>query len=137
MNARKNNATLGFNRFVTTPWRKTRVNGAGVYGVMAYNVEQRRREIGLRLALGASPDGVIRLVLQNAAVLAGLGTVIGVVAAIATGRALRGMLFGVSSSDPVILTMVSLLLVVVSILASAIPAWKAARIDPLTALSGG
>jgi putative ABC transport system permease protein len=107
----------------------------GVYGVMAYSVEQRRREIGVRLALGASPGSVVRFVLGNALTIAGVGVLIGVFGAVIAGRSMAGLLFGVAPGDPRILVGAGLLMLAASAIASWIPAARAARIDPLQALS--
>jgi putative ABC transport system permease protein len=107
----------------------------GVYGVVAYSVARKRREIGLRLALGASPRGVVGLVLGRTLALAGAGIVAGVVGALLTGRALAGMLFGVAPNEPLILATVAALLALATVAASSLPAWRASRIDPSVALS--
>lgn len=107
----------------------------GVYGVMAYGVEQRRREIGVRLALGASPGNVVRLVLGNALGLSATGVMLGVLGALVAGRSMAGLLFGVSPGEPLILAGASGLLLAASLIASWIPAGRAGRIDPLSALS--
>ena len=106
----------------------------GLYGVMAYLVAGRTREIGVRVALGATRGEIIRLVLGDGLrpALAGLGTGIGV--ALLSGRLIEGLLFGVSPQDPAILVFVALLLAAVALAATVVPAWRAARIDPLVAL---
>jgi putative ABC transport system permease protein len=108
----------------------------GAYGVMAYGVEQRRREIGVRLVLGASPGDVIRLVVGQTAAIASLGVVFGLIGALAFQRALSGMLFGVSATDPRLLASVGLLLLLATVAAGWIPALRAARIDPATTVGG-
>jgi putative ABC transport system permease protein len=107
----------------------------GVYGVVAYGVARRRREIGLRLALGATPGGVVGLVLAQTLKLAGIGIVLGVVGALLGGKAMAGLLFGVTPNDPVFMGTVAVFLAVTSTVASLIPAWRASRIDPSVALS--
>ncbi|MCU1339936.1 MAG: hypothetical protein JWO19_5517, partial [Bryobacterales bacterium] len=107
---------------------------AGVYGVMAYAVSQRSNEIGLRMALGASTGSVLRLVLRQGLVYAALGLALGLVAAIAATRLLTSMLFQVRPNDPWVYLAVAVLLGVVTLLASYVPARRAAKIDPLTAL---
>jgi len=107
---------------------------AGVYGVMAYAVGQRTNEIGLRMALGASPGDVLRLVLRQAFGLAGAGLLIGLVAAAAATRLLTSMLFEVKPADPLTYAAVAALLSIVALAASYIPARRAARVDPLMAL---
>jgi predicted permease len=107
---------------------------AGVYGVMAYAVGQRSSEVGLRMALGASTGSVLRLVLAQGLVLAGLGLALGLAAAVAGTRLLTSMLFRVQPNDPVVYLAVAVLLGTVAVLASYIPARRASKIDPLTAI---
>jgi ABC-type antimicrobial peptide transport system permease subunit len=107
---------------------------AGVYGMMAYAVGQRSNEIGLRMALGASAGSVIRLILRQGLVLAGFGLVVGLAIAMAGTRLLTTMLFQVKPNDPIVYVAVVVLLGVVALVASYVPARRAARIDPLTAL---
>ena len=106
----------------------------GLYGVVAYAVSCRRREIGLRLALGSTSAGIARWVLGQGAVLVLAGVGIGLVGALASGQLLQGLLFGVASSDSVTLTLVPLLLASVAILASWHPARRATRVDPAVVL---
>lgn len=106
----------------------------GLYGVVAYSVGQRTREIGLRVALGASHRLVYRLVMGEALRLAGLGTIVGIVGAVMAARLMRRLLFEVSSSDPLILLSSGLVLVLAALLASYFPARRAASIDPITVL---
>ena len=108
--------------------------GAGIFGALAGTVAERRREIGLRSALGATPGRIVGLVVGQGAVLAALGIAIGFVAALAGTRAIQGMLFGVASGDLVTIAMVTLVVGVAAIAASAIPAWRAVRLDPIIAL---
>ena len=110
------------------------VGAVGLYGVIAYVVTLRTRELGLRLALGAAPRCVLGLVLREGVMLGVVGVVAGLAAFAAIARFLRGLLFGVGPSDPVTLAVVACTLVAVAALASAIPAWRASRIDPLEAL---
>ena len=107
---------------------------AGVYGVMAYAVGQRSSEIGLRMALGASTTSVLRLILRQGLVLAALGLATGLAVAVAGARLLRAMLFQVQPNDPSVYLAVVVLLGAVTLLAGYIPARRASRIDPLTAL---
>jgi putative ABC transport system permease protein len=107
---------------------------AGVYGVMAYAVGQRTNEIVLRIALGAGTASVLRLVLGQGLALAGLGLALGLAAAIAGTRLLTTMLFRVQPNDPVVHLAVAVLLGMVALVASYIPARRASRIDPLTAI---
>ncbi|HEY2747255.1 MAG TPA: FtsX-like permease family protein, partial [Polyangia bacterium] len=106
----------------------------GVYGVMSYTVTQRRREIGIRVAVGAQVGQILRLVLGESLRLAALGAVIGIAGALLVGRLGRSLVYGVSDSDPLTLVAVSLLLVAVSVAASLLPAWRATRVDPMEAL---
>ncbi len=107
---------------------------AGVYGVMSYVVGQRSNELGLRMALGASPGDVLRLVLRQALILAGTGIVVGLAGAIVVTQLLGSMLFGVKATDPMTYAGVVVLLAIVALVASYIPARRAARVDPIVAL---
>lgn len=106
----------------------------GIYGVLAFAVQQRTGEIGVRLAIGASPSDVQRLVMRQGMTLAGIGLVAGAVAALMGGRVLESQLFGVDSSDPLTLLSVLLTLGVAALLACYMPARRATRVAPLTAL---
>ena len=106
----------------------------GLYGVMAYLVAQRQAELGIRLALGGGPGDVARLVIGDGMRMALLGIVIGTVASLALGRALEGLLYGTRPTDPVTYAVIAAILAVVSLLASAIPARRATRSDPVDAL---
>lgn len=106
----------------------------GVYGVMAYSVSQRTQELGIRRALGAEGRDIVRLVLRQGALLAGLGAVIGLALAFAATRGLSAFLFGVSAFDPVVFGGVTVALVGAAVLASLLPARRATRVDPLVAL---
>lgn len=110
------------------------LSAIGIYGIMAYTVSRRTREIGVRVALGASRRDVLGLVLGRAMRLAGLGLVLGLLAALAAGRVLRSLLLGVSGSDPLTFASIGALLAAVALLASWLPALRAARVDPMTAL---
>lgn len=107
---------------------------AGVYGVMAYAVEQRSKEIGLRMALGASTDSVLRLILRQGLTLASLGLALGLAGAVAATRLLTTVLFEVRPNDPWVYLAVAILLGVVTLVASYVPARRASNVDPLTAL---
>jgi predicted permease len=107
---------------------------AGVYGVMAYTVGQRSGEIGLRMALGADTADVLRLVLRQGLALAAVGLVIGLAGAFAASRLLTSMLFEVKANDPLTYAGVAVLLGLVTLAASYIPARRAAKVDPLVAL---
>ncbi|HEY4099825.1 MAG TPA: ABC transporter permease [Gemmatimonadales bacterium] len=106
----------------------------GIYGVMSFAVAQRTREFGLRVALGASRENVIGLVLYQGVVLAAVGTVIGLAGALGLTRLITSQLYGVGANDPGTFAVVTLLLLAVALAASVIPAWRATRIDPLVAL---
>jgi putative ABC transport system permease protein len=110
------------------------LGAVGIYGVMSYLVSQRSREMGIRLALGASRRAVIGLVVRRAAMLAAVGAVIGVIASLAATRSLRQLLFGISATDPLTLISVPLLFLAVAALASYAPALRATRVDPASAL---
>ena len=112
----------------------TLLSAVGIFGVMNYSVALRRREIGLRLAVGAQPRQVLVLILKQGLLLTIFGIVLGLVAAFALTRLLSGLLFGVGAFDATTFSTISLLLVVVSLLACYLPARRAMRIDPLQAL---
>ncbi|HYO82902.1 MAG TPA: ABC transporter permease [Bryobacteraceae bacterium] len=106
----------------------------GVYGVMAFAVGQRSSEIGLRMALGASNGAVLQMFLRHGLVLVGIGLAIGLGAALVASRLIGSMLFEVKPNDPVVYLTVSVVLAIVTLIASYIPARRAARVDPLTAI---
>ena len=106
----------------------------GTYGVLAYMVTERRREIGIRMALGADQGTVVGDVMRQGLSLAGVGIVAGLVAALGLGRLVASLLFGVSAADPVTLVAVMATIAAVAALASGLPAWRASRVDPTIAL---
>ena len=106
----------------------------GLYGVLAYLVNQRTREIGVRIALGARTTSVLGMIVGRGLRLAGVGVAIGLGASFLLTRLMSGVLYGVSPTDPITFAGVALALLAVAALASAIPAFRAARVDPLTAL---
>jgi putative ABC transport system permease protein len=107
---------------------------SGLYGVIYYLVAQRTREIGIRMALGADKTRVVRLVLSQGALLVGMGIVVGLVGAFALSQLLGAMLYGVGAHDPVTFASVPVVLALVALVATLIPAWRAARMDPVIAL---
>jgi putative ABC transport system permease protein len=107
---------------------------AGVYGVMAYTVSQRIPELGVRIALGATPEHIRRLILGQGAALAGAGLVLGMGLALVSGRVLRGFLFGVSATDPIVLASVVAAVALATLTACYIPVRRAIRVDPMVAL---
>ena len=107
---------------------------AGVYGLMAYSVARRTREIGIRVAVGSSPGRIVGLVLGESLKLVLLGVLVGVPGAVAVMKAIHGMVFGLSPVDPLSLGASVVALCLTGTAASAIPAWRAARLDPVRAL---
>ena len=106
----------------------------GLYGVMSYLVSLRRREIGIRMALGATRQAVLALVAGHGMRLTLTGVAIGLAGAFAVGRLIRGQLFGVGGVDPATLIGAPLVLLLVALAACAVPALRASRVDPVTAL---
>jgi putative ABC transport system permease protein len=106
----------------------------GIYGLLAYMVGQRSREIGLRLALGAQRADVLRLVMGKGLVLAAIGIAAGLIFSASSASTMASLLYGVRSHDPAVFLMAPLLLLIVALLASYIPAWRATKVDPNAAL---
>jgi putative ABC transport system permease protein len=106
----------------------------GVYSVMAYFVSQRTKEVGIRMALGANHQAILKMVLRSAVLLSAVGAVLGLVGSFALTRVLRDMLFQVNPADPIVLSGVTLMLLLVALCASLIPARRATRVDPMTAI---
>jgi putative ABC transport system permease protein len=106
----------------------------GIYGVMAYTVNRRSHEIGVRMALGAGQSNVVRMVVGKAVALGGLGVVVGSAAALGLTRLLAGMLYGVKPADPLTFLSVAAILFAVTIAASCAPAWRATLVSPTIAL---
>jgi putative ABC transport system permease protein len=109
------------------------LSAIGIYGVMAYTVGRRTSEIGIRMALGARPANILRLIVGESMILTLLGASLGLVGAYAVARVMKSLLFGVTSTDPFTFAAVTLLLSFVALLASYIPARRASRVDPLVA----
>ena len=108
----------------------------GIYGVLAFTVSQRRREMGVRLALGSTAAGVFRLVLLDGMRMLTAGLAIGLLAAAFVGRLLRAQLYAVTTADPRVIGGAAALLAVIATAAIAIPSWRASRIDPAATLNG-
>jgi predicted permease len=106
----------------------------GVYGVISYTTRQRTRELAIRLAFGAEPRQVFRLVLEQGLRLALIGISIGLVVSVLLTRFLKNLLFGVTSTDALTFSTVSVLLCLVALVACFVPAWRATQVDPMTAL---
>jgi predicted permease len=111
------------------------LSAIGIYGVLAYLVTQRRREIGIRIALGSSARGIFDLVLREGLILLAVGFGLGAIGAIVLRKSLESQLFGVSVADPLVLIAVTAILASVAVAACALPARRATRIDPIVALS--
>jgi ABC-type antimicrobial peptide transport system permease subunit len=112
----------------------TMLAAVGLYGVLAFNVTERTREIGLRMALGADGGGVRRLVLRQVGWMTAVGGVAGVVAALGLGRLARSLLFEVEGHDPVVIVLSAAFLGLIALAAGFVPALMASRIDPMRAL---
>ena len=112
----------------------TLLASVGLYGVMAFVVAQRKKELGIRLALGAQPGFVIWLVMREVLLLLAIGLAIGIPAAMGLGQYVASQLYGIQARDPLIATSTVLLLTIVSALAGLIPAQRASRTDPMLAL---
>jgi ABC-type antimicrobial peptide transport system permease subunit len=110
------------------------VAGIGVFSTLSHDISQRRHELGVRVALGASVADVVRLVLGDGLRVVLLGAAAGALLALAAGRLIASLLYGVAPGDPGALTTVVLVLLGVAAMASVIPAWRASRTDPLEAL---
>ena len=106
----------------------------GIYGLLSYMVSQRSHEIGLRMALGARPEDVLKAFLQKGVVLAGIGIVAGVVLSASTASWMASVLYGVRPHDPIVLLCMPLLLFVVAIVSSCLPAYRASKMDPMITL---
>jgi putative ABC transport system permease protein len=106
----------------------------GIYGVISYSVIQRTHEMGIRMALGAQRNDVLKLVLRQAMIVVLAGVVIGLLASWALTRLIKSLLFNVSVTDPLTFAGIALLIILTALLACLIPAWRATKVDPLVAL---
>jgi putative ABC transport system permease protein len=106
----------------------------GVYGVLAYSVNQRTREIGLRMALGAQQSNVLRLIVSEGMMVGLAGIAAGLAGAYALSRALAALLFDVEPRDPLTFATVAAMLIAIALAACLVPAWRGSRIDPIVAL---
>jgi ABC-type antimicrobial peptide transport system permease subunit len=111
------------------------LSAIGIYGVLAYLVTQRTKEIGIRIALGSSARAIFELVLREGVVLIAGGFALGAIGAIALRKSLESQLFGVSATDPIVLATVTTVLALVALVACAVPARRATKIDPIVALA--
>jgi ABC-type antimicrobial peptide transport system permease subunit len=110
------------------------LGAAGIYGLMTSAVSRRTREIGVRMALGATSRAVLRMVLSESAAVAAVGVLLGIAGALASARLMRGLLFGVSAIDLSVLAAVAALLGLIALVAALGPAKRASRVDPLRAI---
>jgi putative ABC transport system permease protein len=110
------------------------LTAVGLYGVISYTVAQRTRDIGIRLALGADRNAILGMVVKNGTLLAGAGTLIGLATAFLLTRLIASLLYGVGPTDPLTFLCVPIALIAVAMLASYVPARRAAKVDPMVAL---
>lgn len=108
--------------------------GLGLYGVTAYSVNRRRTELGIRMALGATPHGVVQLVLSRVFMFVGIGVLIGVGVSVWASQFLASLLYGIQARDPMALICSAVALVFVAVLAGWLPAWRASQLDPARVL---
>jgi putative ABC transport system permease protein len=107
---------------------------AGIYGLLSHSIIERRREIGIRMALGAHPTQVLAMVLRQGVVLVGIGGAIGLLLGLLLARILSSFLYGVQAWDPTVYPAVPVLLALITLFATIVPAFKAATLDPVIAL---
>lgn len=112
----------------------TLLAAVGIYGVLAYIVEQRRREIGIRMALGAAPHSVFGMVMRRIGFTVLVGGVLGMVGALAIGRFAEGLLYELQGRDPIVLAGAALAVAIVALAAGFVPAYRSSQIDPMQAL---
>jgi putative ABC transport system permease protein len=110
------------------------LSGVGIYGLTAYSVSRRTREIGLRLALGADRGDILRLVVGRGLLIGLAGVALGIPGALGIARLMRGMLYGIGPNDPLVFVSVAAMLVGLAAIASYVPARRAMRVDPVIAL---
>jgi ABC-type antimicrobial peptide transport system permease subunit len=127
-------AQLGAMAFATFATLALVLAMIGVYGVVRYAVSRRSREVAIRLAVGARPDGVVRLLMREGVGLVAAGAVIGILLGLAASRGLSALLYGVPGLDPVAFLGAPLVLVTVGIIAAFLPARRASKVDPASAL---
>jgi predicted permease len=125
---------LGATLFGTFALLAVLVAAVGIFGTVSYDVSQRRREFGIRMALGAGVGVVLRQVLRESASTVAIGIVLGALASLALGRLVAGLLYGIAPNDPPTLVGVGTLLLAISVVAALVPAWRAARVDPVQTL---
>lgn len=126
--------TLGAMLFTAFAVLAAIIAGVGVYSAVAYAVSERTREMGIRVALGAASQGLIALVVGTGVRIVAVGILLGIALVLLTGRLVAAMLYATSPYDPVVMVVASVVLIVIAVLASALPAWRAARVDPMIAL---
>ena len=110
------------------------LSAIGLYGVMSHQVIRRRQEFGVRMAIGAAPSSVMRMIVRQSASIIGIGLVVGLASALASGRLIAALLYGVTPTDPISIAAAATLLAGITLAAGLIPARRAARVDPMTAL---
>ena len=110
------------------------LSAIGLYGMLAYSVNQRTREIGIRIALGASSTNILRLVIQRGLAMVGLGLIIGILIALISSRSIESLLYEVRGDDPVTLGIAILVLCMAGLIACLLPARRASKVDPIAAL---
>jgi ABC-type antimicrobial peptide transport system permease subunit len=110
------------------------LSAIGLYGILAYSVNQRTREIGIRIALGASSANILRLVAQRGLMMVGIGLIIGILFASVCSRSIESLLYEVRGDDPVTLGVAVLVLCIAGLIACLLPARRAAKVDPIAAL---